>query len=248
MHLLIVDDEPKARQTLIHILQLCCPQVQSIAEASAVQEALEKIEKRPPDVLLLDIQLGNESGFDLLNALEGQPLNVIFVTAYNEYAVKAFKLAAIDYLLKPVNSKDLMNAIQRAQDQLETRLLKTRLSLVVQQLTEQQQVPDRIVLKTAESIHLVEINTIVCCEASKNYTIFYLNNKEKILVSKHLSAYENILPSGHFLRSHKSYLINTQHIIRYDKRESTLELVNGQRVPVSVRRRELLINYFNQYE
>jgi two-component system LytT family response regulator len=166
---------------------------------------------------------------------------VIFITAHDAYAIKAFRFAAIDYLLKPLDADELLKAINRAQKQIgKSRSLETQLEV----LKKHQNVSDidKIVLNDADNIHLVPIEDILRCESSANYTLFHLRNKEKILVSRPLKEYDLLLSDKYFFRTHQSHLINLKHFSRYEKRDGgAAVLSNGDRVPVSTRKKDDLI-------
>lgn len=242
MYALIVDDENRARETIKQLIQLFCPQITTVAEADSVATALASIEQRKPDILLLDIRLGVGSGFDILRQTKVDNLNVIFITAYNEYAVKAFKVSAIDYLLKPIDPDDFIEAIEKAHQRLIKDSLEARIDLFLHNISQKETPISKITLNTTESFHIVEIDQIVYCQADKNYTTFYLKNQAPIVVSKNLREYESILPTAQFIRSHQSYLVNLQHVIRYEKGDKNhLVTTNDWTVPIALRRKDKVL-------
>ncbi|MFK7799730.1 MAG: LytR/AlgR family response regulator transcription factor [Aureispira sp.] len=242
MYTLIVDDEVRARETITQLIQLFCPQITEVAEADSVKTAVQSIQRRKPDVLLLDIHLGVGTGFDVLKQLKAKDLNVIFITAYDEYAVKAFKVSAIDYLLKPIDPDDFVEAIEKAHQKVIKDSLAARIDLFLHNISHKETAITKITLNTADSFHIVGVDTIVYCQADKNYTTFYLTDQNPILVSKNLREYEELLPSTTFIRSHQSYLVNLQHVIRYEKGEKNhLVTTNDWTVPISLRRKEQVL-------
>lgn len=242
MYTLIVDDEVRARETITQLIQLFCPQITAVAEADSVQTAVQSIQRRKPDVLLLDIHLGGGTGFDVLKQLESTDLNVIFITAYDEYAVKAFKVSAIDYLLKPIDPDDFIEAIEKAHQKVIKDSLAARIDLFLHNISHKETAITKITLNTADSFYIVGVDTIVYCQADKNYTTFYLTDQSPIVVSKNLREYESLLPSTTFIRSHQSYLVNLQHVIRYEKGEKNhLVTTNDWTVPISLRRKEQVL-------
>lgn len=242
MYALIVDDETRARETIRQIIQLFCPKITDVAEAATVETAVESIHQRKPDVLLLDIRLGVGSGFDVLKQVHTKGLNVIFITAYDEYAVKAFKVSAIDYLLKPIDPDDFIEAVEKAHQKVIQDSLAARMDLFLHNISHQETAITKITLNTAESFHIVGVDSIVYCQADKNYTTFYLKDQAPIVVSKNLREYEELLPSANFIRSHQSYLINLQHVVRYEKGEKNhLVTTNDWTVPISLRRKEQVL-------
>lgn len=242
MYALIVDDEQMARETIAQIIKLFCPQITKVAEASSVQEAVKSIQNKKPDVLLLDIHLDGGNGFDVLKLVGTQTLNVIFITAYDEYAIRAFKVSAIDYLLKPIDSDDFADAIEKVHQKYLQESLDTRIDLFLQNIQSKDSDISKITLSTAENFHIIAIEDIIYCQADKNYTVFNLKNGERIVVSKNLREYEELLPKSTFVRSHQSYLVNLNHIIRYEKGDKNqLITTNNHKIPVSLRKKEQVI-------
>lgn len=242
MYALIVDDENRARETIKQLIQLFCPQITAVDEADSVVTALASIKQQKPDVLLLDIRLGVGSGFDILQQTKADNLNVIFITAYNEYAVKAFKVSAIDYLLKPIDPDDFIEAIEKAHQRLIKDSLEARIDLFLHNISHKETPIRKITLNTAESFHIVEVDQIVYCQADKNYTTFYLKDQAPIVVSKNLREYESLLPAAQFIRSHQSYLVNLQHVIRYEKGDKNhLVTTNDWTVPIALRRKDKVL-------
>lgn len=249
MRALIVDDEKNARASILQAIKLYTPQLQVVGEAAGVTEALTLIEQVQPELLFLDIQLKDGNGFDIVRCIDPQKIAIIFVTAYNEYALKALKAAAVDYLMKPIDSEELIAAVQKAQQhsmhqQLQEQL-QAQMNLLLLQMQEKS--IQRISLKTADSIHIVPLQDIIYCQGDRGYTTFHLKNQPPILISKHLKEYEALLPKTQFFRSHQSYLINIHHILRYDKGDQNqVILSNKDAVPVAVRKKEQLLQVLKQ--
>jgi len=245
LHVLIIDDEELSRETISAIVRQYCEKTMVIGEAGSVKEGLKAIKELKPDVILLDIQLGDGSGFELLRMAEPVHAFVIFITAYEEYAIKAFKTAALDYLLKPVDIGELQAAIQKARDQKQRSSIEAQLNIL---LTNFNQVAvgsnQKIVLKTNEQMHILSSNEIMHIEAEGNYTKFYLVNRKTILVSKTLKEYEEILDKGIFVRIHQSHIVNMSYASRFDKRNGGfLILKDNTALPVSTRKKDDLIQY-----
>jgi two-component system LytT family response regulator len=249
MYALIVDDEKRARDTIAQMIKLYCPEIGTMKEASSVKTALDIIKKEKPDILLLDIRLEDGNGFDILKKINPEDFSIIFITAYDEYAIKAFKVSAIDYLLKPLDPDELIEAIARVHKKISKQLISNRVDLFLNQIELRNSVLKKITLKTAESIYIINIEDIIYCEASKNYTTFVLVNKQKILVSKNLREYEQLLPSHVFLRPHQSYLVNLKHITQYEKGEKNcLVMTDNYAIPVSTRKKEQVMQYFKNID
>jgi two-component system, LytTR family, response regulator len=238
---IIIDDEENVRRTLEKLVKVHCPTIKLIGEADGIESGVRIIKKHHPDLVLLDIKMNDGSGFDLLKELEPVDFKVIFITAYDQYALKAIKFSALDYLLKPVNPDDLKMAVDKAE-----KLLVSELNQQLDALADNIQTSDRekkkIILKTFDNIHLVKLNDIVYCESNDNYTNFHLLNNKTILVSNTLKEYDDMLAEFGFFRIHKSYLINLKHIERFEKVDGgSIVLSNEIKLPVASRKKEHLM-------
>jgi two-component system LytT family response regulator len=242
MNILIIDNEPSLRNTLKELIKLSGFTFTNIAEASGVKEGITQIHTQHPDIVFLDIEMGDGTGFDLMRQIPNPQFQLIFVTAHNEYAIDAFKFSAIDYLLKPIDPESLVNSLERATANIKTKLLSEQLDVVLQQLSGKADKDKRIVLRDIDNIYFVKVKDIMYCMADGTYTRFFLDNKKEILVSKNLKEYENLLEPIGFLRTHHSYLVNPDKITMYDKSAGgALILEGGAYVPVSQRKKELII-------
>jgi two-component system LytT family response regulator len=242
---IIIDDEPPVRESLREMLNEHCPSVKVIAEADSVESGVEAVRHHHPDLILLDIKMTDGTGFDLLDQIQPLECRVIFVTAYNEYAVKAFKFSALDYLLKPVDSDELKAAVEKAEQQVANEL-KTQLDTLVKNMDTEDQAKKKIILKTTDNIYIQRVNDISCCESDGSYTVIYLQSGEKIVMSLTLKFYQDLLGEYGFFRVHKSYLINLEHIRRFEKAEGGyIILSNDLKIPVSSRKREELLEIFD---
>ncbi|MGB0176605.1 MAG: LytR/AlgR family response regulator transcription factor [Owenweeksia sp.] len=233
---IIIDDEPDARNLIALYLQQLFPQVQLVKQAENVAQAHEYLCHHRVDMMFLDIQLPDGSGFNLLQKLEGQHIpHIIFVTSYDEYAIKAIKVAALDYILKPVSKEDIREAV--------TQVLQK-----IVQLSQSSVKPDlsRIALPSLTGLEFIEIDEISCCEADNNYTTLYLKDGAKKVVTKTLSRFETELSAYNFLRVHHKYLVNLKMVKSYSKGKGGGHLVmqNNDTIPVSSRRKHLLMEAF----
>lgn len=236
----IIDDEKLARAAIRDMIEIYCPDLELIGEGIDVLSGLELIKKQKPDLVFLDIKMPDGTGFDLLNRINNKHFALIFLTAFDEYAVQAFKFSAVDYLLKPIDPDELTLAIDRVKDNLQHE--QNRLESLLANLDEIKKESKKIVLKTAESIFLVSIQDIVRCEASGNYTKFYLQNQKPVLVSHTLKEYDDLLQGYKFFRVHQSHLVNLEHIVRIDKADGgVLILSDNQNCPISTRKKDALI-------
>jgi len=243
---IIIDDEAHILQALEKLVKQYCPNINIVGKADGVTTGVEIIKKYNPDLVLLDIQMDDGTGFDLLKQLEPVDFKVIFITAYDQYAIKAFKFSALDYLLKPVDADDLVSAVGKAEKLLMDEL-NTQLDTLADNMKTDDKSKNKIILKTFDNIHLVKISDIIYCESDINYTSFYMQNGNKIVMSTTLKEYEEMLGEYGFYRVHRSYLINMIHIERFEKTEGGyIVLSNGNKVPVSSRKREYLLELFDR--
>ena len=241
---LVVDDERRARETIVQVLEMYCPQVTEIEEADGVQTAVEAIHSFQPDLILLDIHLKDGSGFEVISRLSSSNLNVIFITAYEEYAIQAFRVAALDYILKPIDADEFASTVERGLRTIEQRRFKDQMEVLMNAMKGTDKQDKKITLKTSESIHIVPVGDILYCLADKNYTTFSMRDKTKIIVSKSIGEYEELLSRDGFMRIHQSYLINLKHMVRYEKGDGGFVVTSsGENLPVSTRKKEQLMAY-----
>lgn len=233
---LLVDDMPQALEALKADLLAHCPDISVVGTAGSVVEAAKMIRQTPPDLLFLDILLGDGTGFDLLDIFPNLRAKVVFVTASDEHALRAFRYAAIDYLLKPVDPEQLKEAVHKAQHQV--RGAAESLQLLRETIRRPEVLPTRLSLNSQDRIAVVEIAQIVRCEADGNNTRFVLSSGEKILVTKTLKQYEQLLEQHQFIRVHQSHLVALPYIREYVKKDGGyLRMKNGELVAVSVRKK-----------
>ncbi len=243
---IIVDDEPHIRETLRHLLARFCPQTKVVGEAESVATGIREIREKVPDLVLLDIKMDDGTGFDLLDHFENIDFKIIFITAYEKYAIEAFGYSAIDYLLKPVNPDKLSDAVNRA-EQTVLRTFNTQVDTLKANLKTPDSRERRIILKTLESIYLLDVGDIIHCESEGGYTVFHTLEHGTILVSRILKEYDDLLSEAGFFRVHRSHLINLKHLRRFDKQDGGFVMMsNGDKVPVSSSGRERLLELFDQ--
>lgn len=243
---LIIDDEAHIRRSLTAMLESECQNVEILGAADGVESGLRAIEKYHPDLLLLDIKMADGTGFDMLRRAKPVNFRVIFVTAFEEYAIKAFRFSAIDYLLKPVNADDLREAVEKAAATMEHDFA-TQLKALEENLSNRDPGERKIVLRTSDSVWLVRTKEISYCEADMGYTKFFLINGKNILVSGNLMEFEEILRESGFFRAHKSFLVNLSDIVRFEKGDGGfLVMSNNDRVPVASRKRDELMELFKK--
>lgn len=242
---LIIDDEVLAREAIGNMVTLYCPNLELTATADGVASGYEAIKKHNPDLVLLDIKLTDGTGFDLLQMFESINFKFIFITAYEEYAIQAFKFSALDYLLKPIDPNDLIASVEKLNESIHKEDENIKLKAFMANIQGVTPELKKIVLKTAESIHLVNVKDIIRCESSSNYTLFFFTDNTKLLVSKTLKEFDEMLSPYGFFRAHQSHLINLNFLDRYDKAEGgTLILKDKSSIPLAVRKREQLMKIF----
>lgn len=233
---IIVEDMPDALQLLKSDLKANHPEIKVIDTAQSVVEAAKSLRNTEPDILFLDIMLGDGTGFDVLEIFPELKSKIIFVTASDEYAIRAFKFAAIDYVLKPYSNQELAQAIEKAKQQIQPN--SERLNILKNTLSAPEQKPDKISLHTLDKIIIVNLDDIIRCESDSNNTIFYLQDGQKIFVTKTLKYFADMLKNYQFLRVHQSHLVNLQCISAFIKTDGGyLMLKNGENIPVSVRKK-----------
>ncbi len=241
----LIDDMPKAIELLRNDLQERHPEIEIIGIAHSVVEGAKLLRKCSPDILFLDIMLGDGTGFDLLEIVPDLQAKIIFVTASDEYALQAFRFAAIDYLLKPYSPEDLDKAISRARQQMQP--LQGQLHILKERMQHPHLPAKRISLHTQEKIEIVEINDIIRCEADGNNTLFHIHPNQRIFVTKTLKQFNTLLGNYNFLRVHQSHLVNVDYIQAYIRTEGGyLKMKNGDDVPVSVRKKPMVIQMMDK--
>jgi two-component system, LytTR family, response regulator len=243
---IIIDDESKGRLALREKLSSYCPQVKVLAEADNGHEALLLIRHHKPQLIFLDIEMPRMNGFEMLNELAEKNFHIIFTTAYDQYAIKAIKYAAFDYLLKPIDIEELKTAISNVNAHENTQTKKQ-----VELLNENKQNPkkqlSKLAIPTLDGLMFYDINDIIHLEANSNYTNIYLTNKLKIIASKTLKDFEELLPVAIFFRTHHSHLINLNYIKRYIKGDGgQIEMQNGNYVDVARRKKEEFLKVIGQ--
>ncbi len=243
----IIDDEKKCISLLRHLVENHCPDISIVATGSNAAEGMAAIETYRPDLVFLDIEMPDKTGFELLNSLPEINFDIIFTTAYNHYAIKAIRFSALDYLLKPVDLDELKNAVARVEKNLGKKGRQENIDVLVQNIRSLQPGFSKITLSTQEGLVILHVNEIIYCEASGTYTIFYLKNKEKITVSKTLKEYEELLKNHPFFRLHNSFLVNLNEVKKYIKGDGGAVIMsNGGEVLVSKRRKEEFLKALNK--
>ena len=241
---IVIDDEPDCVKLLSLQLKMYCPNVIVAAECTDSENALTQVKELKPDIVFLDIEMPVMNGFQLLEKLGSIHFSLVFVTAYDQFAVKAFRFSALDYLLKPIDGKDLKAAVTKAEQRYWPE--KQQLSLLKQHLQgNEKSFPDKIALPYQNGVVFTEIKNIIYCESQNNYTRFYTMDGHQHMVSKTLGDIQEVLEERNFLRVHRQYLVNLDHIKKYVRGEGNyLIMSNDESIPVARNKKEKLIEKF----
>lgn len=249
MRAIIIEDQAESRRTLKSLLEKKCSQVTIVAEAENVDEGIATIQQYQPELVFLDVHLQSATGFDLLNRIGEINFKIIFTTAYDNYAIKAFRFSAVDYILKPIDPAELVAAVAKCESATFNQASQQASVRTLSQNVNTDYLPaKKIVLSTADKIHVLKVADIVRCEAADTYTMFYLQHGEEIVVTKTLKDYEDLLSEFNFLRIHRSHLVNMQYVNSFEKAEGGyVNLSNGTKVPVATRKKDELLRWLQRY-
>ncbi len=234
---LIIDDEQKLREVLKIKLAQYCPDVNILGQAVNAKEGFEKITQLKPDLVFLDIAMPGETGFDMLSRFYKIDFEIIFVTGFNEYALDALKVSAVDYILKPVKTESLLNAVEKAKARIENRSRLAKYEVLKHNLNHIGDQKTKVAIPGANAYEFVKIEEIIRCEGWQKYTKIFLNDGQVIVSSYNLGVFRDMLESYGFFSTHKSHLVNNSHITRYLK-DGTVVLSDGSNAPVARRRKE----------
>jgi two-component system, LytTR family, response regulator len=232
---IIVDDESDAHTVIKKMLEKCSIKVNIVGCATSIEDAGKLILNENPELIFLDIEMPGGNGFQLLNKFNPPPFDVIFTTAYEQYAIKAFKYAAIDYLLKPIHLNDLNDAVNRYNDNQKFLLKQNRFQVLIDNAGNDPYRFQKIALPSTNTYEMVSVKDIVCCKAEGNYTVVQLVNSKQLLVTKLIKWFEEMLPSQTFYRIHKSYIVNLNLIAKVEKNDGIVIMENGLRLDIAER-------------
>jgi two-component system, LytTR family, response regulator len=239
MTIALIDDEDDARSTLRELLKAEISSV-TIKEATGVVTGLQLIADYHPEIVFLDVMMTDGTGFDLLKQLQAINFKLVIVSGHNEFALQAFRFSAIDYLVKPVDADELRETLARIISS--SQPWQQVMEVLKQNIQPAKNEERKIILKDMNAVYVVRVNTILRCEASDNYTTFYLTDQPPIIVSRPLKEFDDLLTPFHFFRVHQSHLINLNQLQQFNKREGgSIKMKDGGEVPVSSRKREALL-------
>jgi two-component system LytT family response regulator len=242
---LLIDDDENLRSGMKGLLSLYAPEIRIVGEADSVATGIEALTKHQPQVVFLDIQLNDGTGFDILEQLAVKngkmTSNIVFITAHEQYAIKAFRFSALDFLLKPVDPDELQKVITKIKGVLEKIDNYAHIDLLLENIRKKVDNFKRIALSNSDGMHLFEISDIIRCESEDNYTKFYIKNSKPILISKTLKEYEELLTEHGFVRIHQSHLINMAYLKSYIKKDGGyVVMADNSNLPISQRKKESL--------
>lgn len=245
LNAVIIDDESQARSALKYEIREHCPQVNLVGEAYDVKSGIDIIKQKHPDVIFLDIRLTDGLGFDILKEIKNESIKIIFTTAHSQYALKAIKFSALDYLLKPVSASELKSAIEKISSSNFDDL--TSFEAYLHNLTADAK-NKKIAISTSSGIHLIALQEIIYCQSEGNYTKIVFKDGKNMVSAKTLKGYEELLSPYGFVRIHLSYLINIEHLISYNSRDNgSVTLLGNHTFPVAQRKKTFLLQILNSY-
>lgn len=238
---LIIDDEHDAVNFISSIITEYCPQLEIVGTAHSIKDAGKLIVQTEPDLLFLDVEMPHGSGFDLLANFPDKKFEIIFVTAFNHYAINAIKFSAVDYLLKPININEFIEAVKKvAEKRDQPQLKEEKFQTLLENL--RSNMPSKLAIPTSDGMEYLETQEIIRIEADRSYSWFFLRDKRKILVSRNLKEYQELLSDRSFFRTHNSHLINLTYVKKYIRHEGgSIELTDGSHVPISRGKRDLFL-------
>ncbi len=238
----LIEDEPQLMETNRLMLEQNFPNIKIVGEADTVAKAVKTIQEQHPQLVLLDIELADGNCFQVLNQCRPYTFKPVFITAYNHYAIKAIKFSAIDYILKPVNEYEFCNAINTAITSINEDEIKLQTFNFEQQYNSETK-NKKLLLRTSDTLHLVDINNIMYCRSDNSYTTFYLIDEQEIIVSKSIKEYEEMLSEYDFIRPHQSFLVNLCHVTKIDKTDGGFMVMKNKKgIPISSRRKQMVFD------
>ncbi len=246
---IIIDDEQNAVDFIFSIIEEYCPGLEVVAKAYNVSDGVEKIKTLRPDLVFLDVEMPNGTGFDLLTHFPEKDFDVVFITAFNHYAIKAIKFSAVDYILKPININEFIEAADRVIKKRAVNLSPGNESVKILMENLKSAYPTRLAIPVADGMEYLNPKDIVRIEADRSYSWFHLAGSRKILVSKHLKEFQELLSDRYFFRSHNSHLVNLKFVKKYVRRDGGyIEMHDGSQIPISRTRKDLFLIHMARFK
>ena len=245
----IIDDEVNAVDFISSVISEYCPDLDVAGKANDVTEGVKKIQELKPDLIFLDVEMPNGTGFDLLTQFPEKDFDVIFITAFNHYAIKAIKFSAVDYILKPINISEFIEAVNKVVHKRSNPPFNTNENFRILMENLKTAAPSRLAIPTSDGMEYLNPKDIIRIEADRSYSWFYLTGNRKILVSKHLKEFQDLLGDRNFFRSHNSFLINLKFVHKYVRKEGGyIEMQDGAQIPVSRNRKDLFLIHMSRFK
>ncbi|OFX55434.1 MAG: hypothetical protein A2046_12505 [Bacteroidetes bacterium GWA2_30_7] len=242
---IIIDDEPKVQKSIEMIINQYCPKLNVVGMASSALEGIKEINCKKPDLVLIDIEMPHGTGFDLLESIKNPEFQIIFITAYNQYAVKAFKYSAVDYLLKPIDIEEFVSAINRVEKNIQSPAFQ-KYNVLLENIKNNNL--SKIAIPTSDGLEYIQVNKIMYLEAERSYCYIYMENDKKMLVSRSLSDIEKLIESESFFRCHKSFLVNLEYVKKYVRFDGGYILLNNsKRIDLSRRKKDEFTEVMKKY-
>jgi two-component system, LytTR family, response regulator len=244
----IIDDEPDAVEFIASIIGEYCPGLEVCGKAHNVKEGVVLINEIKPDLVFLDVEMPNGTGFDLLTHFPDKNFEVVFITAFNHYAIKAIKFSAVDYILKPININEFIESVNRVVQKRETNQVTVHENFEALLENLRTSHPTRLVIPTSDGREYLNPKDIIRIEADRSYSWFFINDKRKILVSKHLKEFQDLLNDRDFFRPHNSHLINLEFVKKFVRHDGGyIEMTDGSQIPISRNRKDLFLAHMSRY-
>ena len=246
---IIIDDEPNAVDFIFSIIVEYCPDLEVTGKAYDVPEGIRIINEKKPDLVFLDVEMPNGTGFDLLSHFPDKDFDVVFITAFNHYAIKAIKFSAVDYILKPINIKEFIEAVRKVMEKRSGSAKQSNDNFKILMENLRSGSPSRLAIPTADGMEYLNPKDILRIEADRSYSWFFLTGDRKILVSKHLKEFQDLLSDRYFFRAHNSHLINLKYVRKYVRKEGGyIEMQDGAQIPVSRNRKDLFLVHMSRFK
>jgi two-component system, LytTR family, response regulator len=245
----IVDDEQDAVDFINSIIVEFCTSLEVVGKANNVVQGVAVINDKKPDLVFLDVEMPNGTGFDLLAQFPEKDFDVVFITAFNHYAIKAIRFSAVDYILKPINIHEFIDAVERVIKKRSEKSSHGNENIKILMENLRSSPPSRLAIPTADGMEYLNTKDIIRIEADRSYSWFFLNGSRKILVSKHLKEFQELLSDRHFFRPHNSHLINLKYVKKYIRKEGgSIEMIDGSLIPVSRNRKDIFLSHMAKFK
>jgi len=249
LKIVIIDDEVNAVDFISSVISEYCPELEVAGKANDVTEGVKKIQELKPDLIFLDVEMPNGTGFDLLSEFPEKNFDVIFITAFNHYAIKAIKFSAVDYILKPINISEFIEAVNKVVQKRSNPPMNVNENFRILMENLKTATPSRLAIPTSDGMEYLNPKDIIRIEADRSYSWFYLTGNRKILVSKHLKEFQDLLGDRNFFRSHNSFLINLKFVHKYVRKEGGyIEMQDGSQIPVSRNKKDLFLIHMSRFK